>query len=46
MPEIRDGDILILHTGWHRHYEGQPQQDLVPQHRAKAAVKSAHDAPE
>jgi len=22
-------DILILHTGWHRHYEGQPQQDLV-----------------
>ena len=25
----RDGDILILHTGWHRHYEGQPQQDLV-----------------
>jgi kynurenine formamidase len=27
--EIRDGDILILHTGWHRHYEGQPQQDLV-----------------
>ena len=27
--EIRDGDILILHTGWHRHYEGQKQQDLV-----------------
>ncbi len=27
--EIRPGDILILHTGWHRHYEGQPQQDLV-----------------
>ncbi len=27
--DIRDGDILILHTGWHRHYEGQPQQDLV-----------------
>ena len=27
--EIRDGDILILHTGWHRYYEGQPQQDLV-----------------
>jgi kynurenine formamidase len=27
--DIRDGDILILHTGWHRHYEGRPQQDLV-----------------
>jgi kynurenine formamidase len=27
--DIRDGDILILHTGWHRHYEGQPRQDLV-----------------
>ena len=27
--DIRDGDILLLHTGWHRHYEGQPQQDLV-----------------
>jgi len=27
--DIRDGDILILHTGWHHHYEGQKQQDLV-----------------
>ena len=27
--DIREGDILILHTGWHNHYEGQPQQDLV-----------------
>ena len=27
--EIHDGDILILHTGFHRYYEGQPQQDLV-----------------
>ena len=27
--EIREGDILLLHTGWHRHWEGQPQQDLV-----------------
>jgi kynurenine formamidase len=27
--DIRDGDILILHTGWHRYYEGQEQQDLV-----------------
>ncbi len=27
--EIRDGDILMIHTGWHRYWEGQPQQDLV-----------------
>lgn len=27
--EIREGDILIIHTGWHRYWEGQPQQDLV-----------------
>ena len=27
--DIRDGDILVLHTGWHRFYEGQSQQDLV-----------------
>ncbi len=27
--EIRDGDILIIHTGYHRYYEGRPQQDLV-----------------
>ena len=27
--DIREDDILILHTGWHKHYEGQPQQDLV-----------------
>jgi kynurenine formamidase len=27
--EIRDGDILIIHTGWHRYWEGQPKQDLV-----------------
>jgi kynurenine formamidase len=27
--DIREGDILILHTGWHRYYEGQKQQDLV-----------------
>jgi kynurenine formamidase len=26
---IEKGDILIIHTGWHRYYEGQPQQDLV-----------------
>jgi kynurenine formamidase len=27
--DIRTGDIVILHTGWHRYYEGQSQQDLV-----------------
>jgi kynurenine formamidase len=27
--DVRTGDIIILHTGWHRYYEGQPQQDLV-----------------
>ena len=27
--EIRDGDILIIHTGWQRFWEGRPQQDLV-----------------
>jgi kynurenine formamidase len=26
---IEKGDILIIHTGWHRYYEGQPEQDLV-----------------
>ena len=29
MLGLGEGDILILHTGWHKHYEGQPQQDLV-----------------
>src|SRR5688572_11329111 len=27
--EVKRGDILILHTGYHRYYEGRPQQDLV-----------------
>lgn len=27
--EIRDGDILIIHTGFHRYWEGKPRQDLV-----------------
>jgi kynurenine formamidase len=27
--EIEKGDILIVHTGYHRYWEGQPQQDLV-----------------
>ncbi len=26
--EIHEGDILVLHTGFHRYYEGRPQQDL------------------
>ncbi len=25
---IHEGDILMLHTGYHRYYEGRPQQDL------------------
>lgn len=27
--EVCKGDILIIHTGFHRYYQGQPQQDLV-----------------
>ena len=27
--KVEKGDILILHTGYHRYYEGRPQQDLV-----------------
>ena len=27
--EVKPGDILILHTGYHRYYEGKPQQDLT-----------------
>jgi kynurenine formamidase len=27
--KIEKGDILIIHTGYHRYYEGQKQQDLV-----------------
>ena len=27
--EIREGDILIIHTGYHRYWEGRPQQDLL-----------------
>ncbi|MDZ7677770.1 MAG: cyclase family protein, partial [Acidimicrobiales bacterium] len=27
--EVKKGDILIIHTGYHRYYQGQPQQDLV-----------------
>ena len=26
---IEKGDILIVHTGYHRYWEGKPQQDLV-----------------
>lgn len=27
--EVKRGDIIIIHTGFHRYYTGQPQQDLV-----------------
>ena len=27
--EVKKGDILIIHTGFHRYYQGQPNQDLV-----------------
>ncbi len=27
--EIKKGDILIIHTGYHRFYQGQSKQDLV-----------------
>jgi kynurenine formamidase len=30
--DIREGDILILHTGWHRHYELPPRPQ--PRHAA------------
>jgi kynurenine formamidase len=26
---VKDGDIPNINTGWHRYWEGQPQQDLV-----------------
>lgn len=27
--EVRRGDVIIIHTGYHRYYEGQPEQDLT-----------------
>lgn len=27
--EVKRGDVIIIHTGFHRYYTGQPQQDLV-----------------
>lgn len=27
--EVKKGDILIVHTGFHKYYQGAPQQDLV-----------------
>ena len=27
--KVEQGDILILHTGYHRYYQDQPKQDLV-----------------
>lgn len=26
--EVKKGDILIVHTGFHKYYQGQPEQDL------------------
>ena len=27
--KVQEGDVLIIHTGYHRYYQGQPEQDLV-----------------
>ena len=27
--DVRKGDILVLHTGWHRFYNGAPEEDEV-----------------
>ena len=27
--EVKEGDILIVHTGWHRFYNGAPEEDEV-----------------
>ena len=27
--EVRSGDILLIHTGYHRHYNGGPEPDLI-----------------
>lgn len=27
--EVKEGDILIVHTGFHRHWQGKPEQDLT-----------------
>lgn len=27
--QVKPRDIIIVHTGWHRYYQGQPEQDLV-----------------
>jgi kynurenine formamidase len=27
--EVRPGDILLIHTGYHRHYNGGPEPDLI-----------------
>ncbi len=27
--EVKEGDILIIHTGFHRYFQGAPRQDLV-----------------
>ena len=27
--EVKKGDVLIVHTGYHKYYTGQPQEDIV-----------------
>lgn len=27
--DVKQGDVLIIHTGFHRYYQGMPEQDLV-----------------
>ena len=27
--EVKPGDVIIIHTGFHRYYQGAPEQDLV-----------------
>lgn len=27
--EVKKGDILIVNTGWHRYYTGQPEEDVI-----------------
>ncbi len=27
--EVKEGDVLIIHTGWHRHYAGGSEEDVI-----------------
>jgi kynurenine formamidase len=38
--EVRRGDIVIIHTGFHRYCQGQPQQDLRLSSSARQAVSA------